>query len=171
MQHPQLARLNESSVNVCRIATVFLDGEVFLITAAMRIGAVGAFTDNSITEDGKGMIVVGIDENGRLRDTGVHSCGLTVHETPGGISFHGEEIPRFNEIVEIAKKAHSRFPRIKFIAWDFCVDANNDIICMEYNARGPGVLYYQYVNGSLFGSYADRILSYAKKVKDSRKLL
>lgn len=170
IQHPKLAELNESSVNVCRIATMFIDGEVFVITAAIRIGAVGAFTDNSISKDGKGMIIVGIDENGKLRDTGYHSCGLKVKHTPGGINFDGVEVPKFSEMIEIAKKAHSCYPRLKFIAWDFSVDENNNVVCLEYNAKGPGVLYYQYVNGPLFGDYADKIFAHAKKLKEKKSI-
>jgi len=169
-QHKALSALNESSVNVCRIGTMFIGDKVHIVTAALRIGAVGAFTDNSILKDGKGMLVVGIDKNGKLREKGYHSCGVSSETTPGGVRFKGYEIPEFEKMTEIARKAHSMYPRLKFIAWDFTVDADGEIICMEYNARGPGVLYYQYANGPLFSNHAQEILEYAKKEKEKRKI-
>lgn len=169
-QHPDLANLNESSVNVIRIVTVFIDGEVEVATAALRIGGVGSFADNETTEDGKGMIIIGIDENGRLRKNGYFSCGVMTTKNPAGTEFLGYEIPKYDEILEIAKKAHTLYPRLCFIAWDFCVDKDGDIICMEYNARGPGILYYQYCNGGLLGTCADKVFEYAKKEKEKRKL-
>lgn len=169
-QHSALAKLNESSVNVCRMCTAFIDGQVVVLTAALRIGAKGAFNDNSISEDGMGMIVVGIDENGKLKDRGYYSCGLSTPCNADGVEFAGYEIPNFDKMVELAKKGHSMFPRIKFIAWDLCVEESGDIVCMEYNVKGPGVLYYQYVNGPLFGKYSKKILSYAESEKKKRKL-
>lgn len=165
IQHKSLSELNESSVNIVRIVTLFIDGEVHLITSALRIGGVGEFTDNTVTKDGKGMIVIGIDENGKLRKDGVFSCGLRTQSTPGGISFSGREVYKYNEMVETAKSQHIRFPNIKFIGWDFTVNEEGEIIALEYNLKSPGVLYYQYVNGSLFGSLTKRVCDFAKNGK------
>lgn len=169
-QHSALAKLNESSVNVCRMCTAFIDGQVVVLTAALRIGAKGAFNDNSISSDGMGMIVVGIDENGKLKERGYFSCGLSTPCNSDGVEFSGYEIPNFDKMVAVAKKGHALYPKIKFIAWDLCVDENGDIVCMEYNVKGPGVLYYQYVNGPLFGEYSEKILDYAANEKKKRKI-
>lgn len=162
IQHKSFSELNESSVNIVRIVTLFLDGEVHLVTAALRIGGIGEFTDNTVTKDGKGMIVIGIDENGKLRKEGVFSCGLKTSSTPGGISFLGRDVYKFNEMIEVAKSQHMCFPDVKFIGWDFTVDEDGEIITIEYNLRSPGVLYYQYVNGSLFGPLTERVCEFAK---------
>ena len=33
-----------------------------------------------------------------------------------------------DEIMEIAKKGHALYPRLAFIAWDFCVDENGEVV-------------------------------------------
>ncbi len=169
-QHHQLAVLNESSVNVCRMKTIFIDGEVHIISVALRVGGVGEFTDNGISADGKGMVVVGVDKNGKLRKKGYYSCGLSTECNPAGIKFEGFEVPGYDKMVEMAKKGHQLYPRVKFAAWDFSVDEQGEIICMEYNLRGPGILYYQYVNGSLLGKYTDKVCEFAKKEKKRRSI-
>jgi len=33
---------------------------------------------------------------------------------------------------------------------------------MEYNTKGPGSIYYQFVNGPLFGEHTEEIMNYLK---------
>ncbi len=167
-QHPALSNLNESSVNVCRMETIFIDGEFSVVTAALRIGGVGSFTDNNISKDGKGMIIIGVDQNGNLRKNGYYSCGLSTTCTPAGVEFLGYKLPEYDKMVEIAKKGHQLYPRARFIGWDFCVNEQGDVICMEYNLRGPGILYYQYANGSLLGEHTHKVCEFAKKERSRR---
>ncbi|MBE7039418.1 MAG: hypothetical protein E7398_01675 [Ruminococcaceae bacterium] len=169
-QHKALSCLNESSVNVCRMETIFIDGEVHVITAALRIGGVGSFTDNNISNDGKGMIIIGVDENGKLRKRGYYSCGLSTTCNPAGIEFEGYTLPGYDKMIEIAKKGHQLYPRVRFVGWDFCVDEQGEVICMEYNIKGPGVLYYQYANGSLLGKHTQKVCEFAKNQKKKRSI-
>lgn len=169
-QHPAVSKLNASSVNVCRMETVFLEGEVFVATAALRIGGVGSFTDNNISNDGKGMIVIGVDENGKLRKNGYYSCGSSTTCNPAGVEFEGYELPGYEKMVQIAKQGHQLYPKVKFIGWDFCINEEGEVVCMEYNMKGPGVLYYQYVNGSLLGEYTHKVCEFAKKEKEKRNI-
>lgn len=161
-QHPSFSMLNESSVNIVRIVTLFLNDRVRVVTAAMRVGGVGDFTDNVEHQDGTGMIVVGID-NGKLKKWGYHSNGSKVLQTPGGQVFEGFKILNYDKMVQIAINGHERFPQVRFIGWDFTLDSNGNVIAMEYNTKSPGVLYYQYVNGPLFGSSTNELLDYVLK--------
>ena len=163
-QHPSLSAFNESSVNVVRVTTMFMGGDVFHLSSAFRFGGEGAFTDNTVTKDGKGMTVVGIDEDGKLKEKGYFSCGLSTEKSHSGITLKGYEIPKFKEMVDLAIKQHSRFPFIKVIGWDFTVDKDGNIITVEYNIKAPGVLYYQWVNGPLFGDRTKEILDEIKKL-------
>lgn len=161
-QHPTIARFNPSSVNVIRYISLYYNREVIPVMAALRCGAEGAFTDNSIDSDGKGMFVIGIDDNGRLKDIGYHSCGLSLKDCPNGEKFAGVQIPGFDKITQTVKEAHKRLVHFGFVAWDFAVGKDGEPCCMEYNIKGPGVLYYQYVNGPLFGQYTKDVLEYCK---------
>ncbi len=165
-QHPALAEFNGSSVNVVRVTTMFLGGKVFPLSSAFRFGGEGAFTDNTVTKDGKGMTVVGIDDDGKLKDRGYFSCGAYVNQNRNGTILKGYEIPKFKEMVDIALKQHRRFPMIKIVGWDFTVDKESNIITVEYNIKAPGVLYYQWVNGPLFGEKTKEILDEIKRLSN-----
>lgn len=164
VQHPSFSAFNKSSVNVVRVVTMFIGGKVFHLTSAFRFGGEGSFTDNRSTKDGKGMTIVGIDENGRLKEKGYFSCGLSSDISHSGIAFSGYEIPKYKEMVELALKQHSRFPTIRIIGWDFTVDSEENVVAIEYNIKYPGVLYYQWVNGPLFGDRTEEILDEIKKL-------
>lgn len=159
-QHPSFSKLNESSVNIVRIVTLFINGKVRPVTVAMRVGGVGDFTDNVEHKDGYGMIVIGIDAQGKLKKYGYHSNGTRITATPAGIEFEGYSIEAYEKMIEIAVKEHSRFPYVRFIGWDFTVDDKGNVVVMEYNTKSPGVLYYQYVNGPLFGDSTKELLDY-----------
>ena len=170
LQHPALSEFNESSVNVVRIVTMFIGGKVFPISAAFRFGGEGAFADNSVTKDGRGMTVVGIDNDGKLKENGYFSCGILVKETAKGIGFLGKEIPKFKEMIDIAIKQHSKFPTIRIVGWDFTVDRDENVVVVEYNIKYPGVLYYQWVNGPLFGDRTEEILDEIENLPESEQL-
>lgn len=157
-QHDAIAQFNPSSVNVVRYISIFINGKVFPVMAALRCGAEGAFNDNSISKDGLGMFVIGIDEHGRLKDKAYHSCGKCISACPNGTPFSGKEIPGFEKMKEIMTELHKKLAYFGFIGWDFIVDNDGNPKIMEYNLKGPGVLYYQYANGPLFGKYTDDIV-------------
>ncbi len=162
-QHKNIAQFNESSVNVVRFISLFVNDRVVPVMAALRVGAKGAFNDNSISKEGEGMLVIGIDEKGCLKKDAYMSCGMRVEESHSGVRFEGVQIPGFEKMKEIIVKGHSKMPNFKFVAWDFAVDENGEVLVMEYNIKGPGVLYYQYVNGPLFAEYTDELLKYVQE--------
>lgn len=161
-QHNTISEFNPSSVNVVRYISLFINGEVYPVMAALRCGAEGAFNDNSISSDGLGMFVIGIDENGRLKDKAFHSCGKSISKCPNGTEFKGKEIPGFDKMQALIKELHSKLAYFGFIGWDFIIDKSGNPKIMEYNLKGPGVLYYQYANGPLFGKYTDDIIKMLK---------
>ncbi len=164
-QHELLASFNSSSVNVVRFISLFLDGEVYPVMCALRCGAEGSISDNYISKDGMGMFVIGIDENGFLKNEAYHSCGKRITVCPNGVEFAGKEFPGYHKMVDIIRKHHSKLPYFGFVGWDFAVDENGNPHIMEYNIKGPGVLYYQYVNGPLLGKYTEMIVDRFKNKK------
>lgn len=159
-QYEPISKLNPSSVNVIRIVSLFINGRASSIMGALRCGAPGEFTDNSILKDGMGMFVIGITEEGKLKSKGYHSCGKQITQAPNGVRFSGLEIPNYEYIKELTEKMHSKIAHFGFIGFDIAIDKNGKPIVMEYNLRGPGILYYQYVNGPLFGERTGEIISY-----------
>ena len=150
-QHRDMAVLNSSSVNVVRIITIFANDAPELLMSALRVGSVGSLTDWSPNKDGGGAVIIGIGKTGCLNTFGYLFNGKKVEKTENGFIFGRHKIPAYNDMVRIALDAHKKMPMFRFIGWDFVCDENNHAVVMEYNLLCPGVLFYQYVNGPLFG--------------------
>lgn len=156
-QHESFAQLNPSSVNVLRVNSLFVNGRCTPITAALRCGAPGVINDNYITRDGMGMFVIGVDEEGRLKGEAFHSCGKRITKAPNRVDFAGISVPNYEKVKELVTSIHSKLAHFGFIGFDIAIDKNGEPVVMEYNPKGPGVLYYQYVNGPLFGERTEEV--------------
>lgn len=157
-QHSSVSALNPSSVNVVRVISLALNGKVSPVSYALRCGAAGSITDNQITADGRGMFIIGVMPDGTLKDKAVYSCGEMITKAPNGAEFSGVKLPNFKEALEMTTRIHEKLPHFGFMGFDVCFDADGTPTIMEYNIKGPGVLYYQYVNGPLFGERTQEVI-------------
>lgn len=165
LQHPKLAHLNPSSVNIVRIISLLLDGCVYIISASLRVGAPGSFTDNYIDDKGGGMLTIGIDESGKLKDVAFFANGDKTYRCLNNSEFSGMAIPAYSKMIDTVKKNHIKLPYFKMISWDITSDIFENPVVMEYNLKSQGTVYYQYVNGPLFGEYTEKILDMVKNEK------
>lgn len=157
-QHATVASLNPSSVNVVRVISLSLNGKVSPVNYTLRCGASGAITDNFITKDGRGMFVIGVEPDGTLKDEAFYSCGDRITVAPNGAEFAGVQLPNFEKALALTTRIHEKLPHFGFIAFDVCFDEDGEPRIMEFNIRGPGVLYYQYANGALFGERTQEVI-------------
>ena len=162
-QHPFLSSLNESSVNVVRVISLIFNGEIVVLSATLRIGTEGSITDNCITENGYGMVCVGVDNSGKLSNTGYYANGKTIN-----MKYSDAYLPGYEEMVEIVKSAHERMGHFKMVSWDVTIDENSHPVILEYNIKYQGIAYYQIANGPLFGDLTDRILQEVFKNANSK---
>ena len=157
-QHESISRLNRSSINVVRVVSLNINGKVSAVNCAIRCGAEGAITDNFVTKDGRGMFIVGINADGSLKNEAYHSCGERITVAPNGENFAGIKVPNFEKAIEMTTRMHEQLPHFGFIGFDVCFDEDGSARIMELNFKGPGVLYYQYVNGALFGERTQEVI-------------
>jgi len=157
-QHESVSALNPSSVNVVRVISLSLNGKVSPVNCTLRCGATGAITDNLVTKDGRGMFAVGVNWDGTLKDEAFFSCGERITVAPNGQNFAGVQLPNFQKALEMTTRIHEKLPHFGFIAFDVCFDDDGEPRIMEFNIRGPGVLYYQYANGPLFGERTQEVI-------------
>lgn len=134
-QHPDIARINASSVNTLRVLT-FLDpesGELRILNQFLRLGREGQRTDNVST----GGYFVGVDGDGwmdgHLRDPVCVSIG-SIHPD-SGVDVKGGRIPNFGAVRKLCLDAHRRIPYLRFIGWDVCIQASGDPVILEWNAE------------------------------------
>lgn len=155
----EFKKVSINAVPIIRVITFLIDGEAKYGSASLRTNTLdNAVADNFTTPEGLGMLIIGVDENGALKKTGVYSGGITVEKLPNDFEFYGMEIPKFEEIKEFVLNAQKKMPMFKTIGWDVTLDKDYNPIVMEYNLKGMGIYYYQLVNGPLFGEHTDKII-------------
>ena len=133
-QDEALARLHPYSVNGIRATTVRVDGEVHIYEPWIKIGAQGAFVASAVL----GGMDIGINtETGTLETAGYGELGETYLKHPDtGVEFIGYQIPKWQELVALAKELASNLPpRINYVGWDFVLTPKGWCI-MEGNYRG-----------------------------------
>lgn len=156
-QHHEMKALNPTSLNTCRITSMFIDGK-FHHSAIFKIGKKGASIDNW-----NSAYLVGIDNEGKLRQYGYDSQLNKVTKTDNGIDLLGYRVYGFEKMVSFVEKYHKYyFPMIGIIGWDICIDEMDGIRVIEVNVDFPGAVGEQYVSGTFFKDMRDIICNQYK---------
>lgn len=151
IQHPELAKLNPSSVNTIRIATYQdFSGKVKILYATQRFGAEGSICDNADPQDVKSHHASGgfcaIKSDGTLERKVHHLRDLKTTVLSENII---DKIPSFEKIKEAVLFLHTRLPHFALIAWDVTVTPEGHPVIIEYNFC-PGLATCQLVHGPMF---------------------
>lgn len=162
-QHPAISAINESSVNTIRMITLFLNGKITVLNAIMRFGAMGAFNDNSKDNDGMGRFIIGVTDDGHLKNVGYYGCGKSLSVSPSGAEFAGLKIPGYEKAKELAISVHSQMPFARLSAFDIAIDKDGEPKMVEYNLMGIGTYYYQISSGPLFGDRTQELIDTLRK--------
>lgn len=121
IQHPRMASLCPTSVNTCRIATLFGDKQQGIVYAFLRIGN-GKVMDNV---DCGGMAVRIDLDSGKLLTVGADKQGNTFLKHPiTDTTLIGFQIPFWEEAKKMCMEAALVIPQMKFIAWDVAITEN-----------------------------------------------
>ena len=145
-QHEKMNRLNPTSINTIRIATLIDDdGEVHVMFTFVRMGIKGSYVDNS-TSGGLNVIVTpeGIIRKPALRD----KTGVLYEEHPDTHTpFRGFEIPYFQEAVALCKEKAYVVKGVRYVGWDVCITPTGPVFVEgNYLPAYDGQLYYQLEN-------------------------
>lgn len=150
-QHLDIARLNPSSLNTIRVVSFFFEGEVYILSCILRVGAPNSKVDNV----GAGGYACPIQMDGQLKARAVNRKAEWVEENSTGIKFTDVIVPEFEKVIETVKFAHKRLSHFKLIGWDMSVDTVGDPVLIEYNTC-PGA--NQISCGPTFGELTERVL-------------
>ncbi len=126
VQHPVMARWNESSVNTVRINTMQHRGNVRVLTANMRCGRARSFVDNCA----RGGYCANIDPaTGRIitSATGKGTEKYAVHPD-SGVPFEGEVIPQWDELLQATAEMALRLPKLSYVSWDMALTAEGWVL-------------------------------------------
>lgn len=122
--------LNPTSVNTMRTVTIRKDGEVIVFASEIRIGT----TESGIVDNAAaGGILVGVTEDGSLREYGIikpgHSKITRIKKHPDtGIVFGGFKIPYYQDAMKLVVRAHSALYDVKSIGWDVAFTENGPVL-------------------------------------------
>jgi hypothetical protein len=159
-QHETLARINAPSTNSFRITTYILEGKVYVTPIFLRVGQ-GA---NRVDNLSAGGICIGISEEGLLDKVGFTKKQAAYYQHPdSGVVFEGYRIPKTREIIAAAKTLHGRITHVGIIGWDMTLDANGDVVVVEYNIEHPALPIVQYQGRSAFGENTPKMIALCRK--------
>lgn len=127
-QHPELARLNPSSVNTVRIWVCCIGGESSVLGAFLRVGRRGSLVDNT----SRGAQIFRLDHLSGVVGDGmewnIHNDTFQCHQDSGE-RISGTILPYWPETLALAQQAVRAFPHIKFAGLD-----------IAYTESGPAVI-------------------------------
>lgn len=162
VQHPEMSRLNPTSLNTLRVLSYHHGDEVFVLYAVVRIGRKDKMVDNETA----GGINADINlENGQIKDCAYGTPSeKRILTTDVGTVLKGFEIPAFAEVMSQVKELHKRLPYFNLIGWDFGVDDTGKPILIEWN-RCPDLS--QTAHGPAFGDMTEEIVKFALSQRDT----
>lgn len=140
-QHPEMSKLNPSSVNTIRLATFnTLGAQPELISAFLRMGRAGNIVDNVMA----GGLFISVDlDTGKLKDYGFteleHGGEIYSHHPDTGAEFRNFTIPYFQEVKRIALKAATLISS-KLVGWDIAITSNGPLLIEANHSIHLGVL-------------------------------
>ncbi|MCF0160925.1 MAG: glycogen debranching enzyme N-terminal domain-containing protein, partial [Bacteroidaceae bacterium] len=153
-----MAHFNPSSVNTLRITTLYLNSIVSLCNTVLRYGQTGSNVDNW----GAGGVLVGVDDDGRLRENG-YLLDCTPISEFNGIKLSTQVIPNYTNIIGTILSSHVElFPLCRLIGWDVTIDEKGRIAVLEINSSQPGIFGEQLCNGPIFGERTDEVMSFVR---------
>lgn len=169
-QNRVFSQFNESSVNIMRINTWRQDDEVHVFCPTLRIGAEGSTTDICYIDGVEIARTCAITLDGHFGNRIVNQHGR-VQITSETVELPDVIIPKWEEVVKLAMQGHKMLDHFDIVGWDFTVTNDERIICIEYNIKRPGTVFYQHVNGPFFGEYTEQVLAFLKDKNNQVKYI
>ncbi len=158
-----IAKLNKTSLNTFRVITYILDGNIYHMPLALKIGRNGHFLDNAH----QGGMFIGLNDEGYLDKQAATEFGEKFLEHPDSkVKFENYHIEGVDKIIEVAHKLQGMIPHVGCINWDLTINDKNEIILIEANIRGGGIWIVEMTGKAAFGNNTERVLELIKENKE-----
>ena len=154
VQSAFLSQFCSTSVNIFRIMTWRHQGKIDVLSASIRYGAEGHFTDVVYIKGEEIVHTVGVNEDGTVNGRFISLRG---HEDQPE-HYNNPQIPNYQDIIEMAKRGHQKLYPFDLVGWDITLDQDNKPVCIEFNVNRPGTILYQFANGPFAGDLTDDFL-------------
>ncbi len=162
IQHPEMCRLNPTSLNTLRVLSFHHGDEVHILYVVVRIGRKDRWIDNETA----GGINADIDlKEGRIKDCAYGTPSeKRILTTDVGTVLKGFAVPAFEDVISTVKSLHKRLPYFNLIGWDFAIDDAGKPVLIEWN-RCPDLS--QTAHGPAFGDMTEEIVRFALTQPDT----
>lgn len=152
IQHPDIAKLNPTSLNCCRVTTIYISGK-FGHATNLKIGKKGSKVDNWHSS-----YFCGVDTNGKVMKRGYTKDLQVVTSTDMGTPFDSIIIPNYKQMIQTLEHFHKKyFSNCGIIGWDIIIDNRNEIRIIEANLTRPGIVAEQLAVGDFFKEFRKEI--------------
>ena len=152
VQHPDISKLNPTSLNCCRITSIYING-IYRYGVMLKIGKSGVYIDNWNSS-----YLVGINDDGSLKEKGWDDKIQPFYKTDNGILFKDVKYPCFNLLLSSIESYHKKyFPQCGIVGWDVVIDSNNIPKVIEANLTIPGIPGEQLCSGPFFKDVRDEL--------------
>lgn len=155
-QCKELSDIYPYSLNTFRVITYIMNDSIYCAPIVLKLGRNGSKIDN-IHYGGLG---IGIKDNGYLRSIAFSEYQERFEKHPDTkVVFSKIKITKLDDLIEAAKKMHSKIPLMRLLSWDLCIDEVESVVVIELNTAGQGIWLTQMVNGeALFADNTEYML-------------
>lgn len=131
-QHPELEKLNRSSVNTLRVVTLrCADGNPKVMAGVLRMGRAGETADNF---HHYGIAATFDVENGVVNSQGIdREFKRYLIHPDSGERIIGYEIPLWRKVKDIVIRCAMVVPDVRYVGWDVAIDAEGNVLLIEGN--------------------------------------
>ena len=151
VQHPDLARLNPSSLNTIRVLTFLHGDRVHVLTAVLRVGGPASEVDNT----SQGGYAVTIRPDGSLAPLGQNKKWEYAEALANGVRFQDVTIPSYDRVIQTVTALAARFGQFRIIGWDMAVAQDGEPTLVEYNIIP---MHGCHCSAPVFGDMTDQVL-------------
>lgn len=132
-QSSDMAAWHPASVNTIRIPSIRTKNGPIIILPLFRVGKNGNFVDNC--HNNGGLMSVPNVQTGIIETDGIdiYTKHFECHVN-SGMKFKGWQVPRWNELIEIANELHMSLPKEhKYVGFDFALTDDRGWVVVEGN--------------------------------------
>lgn len=125
VQHPEMNRLSDRSVNSLRMVTLLKDGAHLMYTL-VRMGDGRSAVDNISS----GGMYCPVNTTGVITAPAFRDLDATYYDRhpATGTEFAGFTIPYYNEAVALVKEAAVSIPELRYIGWDVAIAESGPVL-------------------------------------------
>lgn len=132
IQSKEMSELYSDSVNTLRVITFFKNNEVYILKMILKIGNKG-----NVDNFSSGGMYTFVNEDGIVFVPAIDEEGNIYYKHPiSNKDIVGFKIPKYNEVVELAKELGKVVPEIRYVGWDIAITSKGPAVIEGNNFSG-----------------------------------